>query len=397
MLTTTRRSRPRPSARLRLCAIGASLALAAGVVVATPVSAGAGGARAAKKPVFPPGYFGISAGADLTNETPALFDNEVNLIKGAGADWVRADIPWGLVEHDRPNEGNWLLVDRLVNMVQAEGMKLDAIIGAPPLWAYRSPPPVQDCPVAPDFDVFAYANFASEVAQRYGSARVQAIELENAPNLPGPHADWHTANACAYTRLMQAAYPAIKAVDPNITVLTGGLGAQNNSRGGISGDSFFASMYQYGVQGSFDAVSWHPYSYPCFPSQSCNLGRPWYRTPVVRQLMVDNGDGSKLIWATEFGAPTNGVPKDGHVDENNQAAMMVNALQTWQTYSFAGPLFVFEFRDTGGSTQHKDNWFGLASTDLSYRKLSYYTYKYEATGHTQVTIPPNVLAGEPGP
>jgi hypothetical protein len=248
-----------------------------------------------------------------------------------------------------------------------------------------------------EFDVAAYAHFAAEVAQRYGSARVQVIELENAPNLPGPHSDWHTANACAYTRLMQASYPAIKAVDPNITVLTGGLGAQNNKRGGVAGETFLESMYQYGAAGSFDAVSWHPYSYPCFPSQTCKKGRPWYRTDHVRQLMVDNGDSAKLIWSTEFGSPTQGSPNDGHVDENNQAAMMVDALKSWMELPYAGPFFVFELRDTGGSKKHKDNWFGLISHDGSKRKLSYYTYQYEAKGHTSVTIPANVLAGVPGP
>jgi hypothetical protein len=380
--------------------VAAVLAIAAGALATRPLTADARdthGASAAQKPVFPPDYFGVSTGADLTNESAGLFDGEMNIMKTAGVEWVRADIPWGLVEHDRPNEGNWLLVDRIVNMVQAEGMKLDAIIGAPPRWAYAAPPPVDDCPTGPDFDVFSYANFAAEVAQRYGSSRVQVIELENAPNLPGPHSDWHSANACAYTRLMQASYPAIKAVDPNITVLTGGLGAQNNKRGGVSGDSFLASMYQFGAAGSFDAVSWHPYSYPCFPTGPCSKSRPWARTAVVRQLMVDNGDGAKLIWATEFGSPTNGAPKDGHVDENNQAAMMVNALQTWQTFSYAGPFFVFELRDTGGDTKHKDNWFGMISHDGTHRKLSYYTYQYESTGRTKASIPANVLAGEPGP
>lgn len=390
-----RRATTRASMRVRLCVIGAALSIVAGVVVTTPLVADAGSARRPAPPSFPDGYFGISAGADLTNESAALFDKEIHLMKVAGAEWVRADISWSLVEHNRPNEGNWLLVDRLVNMVNAQGMKLEAIVGQVPLWAYRSPPPVSDCAVASDFDVFAYANFASEVAQRYGSARVPVIELQNAPNLPGPHSDWHTANACAYSRLMQASYSAIKAVDPNITVLTGGLGAQNNKRGGISGDTFFAEMYQAGVQGAFDAVSWHPYSYPCFPSQSCDKSRPWYRTARVRQLMVDHGDADKLIWSTEFGAPTNGVANDGHVDENNQAAMMVNAMQTWKTFSFAGPFFVFEFRDTGGPTQFKDNWFGLTSTDMNQRKLAYYTYKYEATGKSKVAIPDNVLVGEP--
>ncbi|HEX4489884.1 MAG TPA: cellulase family glycosylhydrolase [Acidimicrobiia bacterium] len=377
--------------------IVAVLATATGAIATRPLVANAGQPTAAKPPTFPPDFFGISTGADLTNETPEVFDAEMNIMKAAGADWVRADIPWGLVEHNSASDANWLLIDRIVNMVQAEGMKLEAIIGAPPLWAYDNPPPVADCTTQAEFDVFAYANFAAEVAQRYGSARVPVIELENAPNLPGPHSDWHTANACAYTRLMQASYTAIKNVDPNITVLTGGLGAQNNSRGGISGDAFLAQMYQYGAQGSFDAVSWHPYSYPCFPSMSCKKPRPWYRTDTVRQLMIDNGDSAKLIWSTEYGAPTKGAPDDGHVDQNNQAAMMVNAMQTWMALPYAGPLFVFELRDTGGSTKHKDNWFGMISHDGTKRKLSYYAFQYEAKGHTSVKLPANVIAGTPGP
>ena len=28
--------------------------------------------------------------------------------------------------------------------------------------------------------------------------------------------------------------------------------------------------------------------------------------PSLRSTMTDNGDGGKKIWATEFGAPTNG-------------------------------------------------------------------------------------------
>jgi polysaccharide biosynthesis protein PslG len=381
----------------RFATTAAAVSIAAGVLLTNPVPADAGSTAklATTRPNFPPNYFGISAGADLTQEGPQLFDNEMNLMHVAGTHWVRAVIPWSQVQHDQDGEENWLMVDRLVNMVLADGMELDAIIDGPPLWAYDNPPPVANCVDTPSFDVSAYAAFAAEVAQRYGSARIPVIELENAPNLPGATNAWKTVNACAYTRLMQQSYTAIKAVDPAITVLTGGLGAQNNPHGGIAGETYFKQMYSFGVQGSFDAVSWHPYSYPCFPSMSCPKARPWYRTDVVRQAMVDNGDAGKLIWATEFGAPTDGSATDGHVDENNQAAMMVNAMKNWMTFSFAGPLFIFEFRDTGGSTQQKSNWFGLISHDSKHRKLSYYTFKYEATGHTKVTIPANVLAGQP--
>jgi hypothetical protein len=346
------------------------------------------------QPPFTADYFGMSTGADLTTLGEAQFDNEMNVMKKIGVHWVRAFIPWGLVQHNGPTDDNWILIDRLVNMVEAEGMQLVGILDLPPRWATRNITPVTDCPDQPPFDLPAYANFAAQVAARYGSARLSAIELENAPNLPGV---WPKAEPCAYTRLMQATYPAIKAVDPNITVLTAGLGSQRNDGIGQSGDVFFQNLYTYGAQGSFDVLSWHPYSYPCFPSYSCDIARPWYRTATVRQAMVDNGDGNKQIWATEFGAPTGGVAGDGHVDENNQAAMMVNAMKTWHDFAWAGPIFVFCFRDFGTNPANKSDWFGLVSHTFSYRKLSFYTYQWEATSKTKVTIPDNVLAGVPHP
>ena len=340
---------------------------------------------------FTKDFFGLSVGADLTLSDANSFDNQMNVMKKIGVHWVRALIPWGLVEHDSPDEDNWILVDRLVNMVEAEGMELLGIIDNPPPWAEQSVPNVPTCTDQPPFDIGAYADFAAQVAARYGSARFAAIELENAPNLPG--GSWDAANPCAYTRLMQQSYTAIKAVDPNILVLTAGLGAQRIDETAQAGDVFFANMYTYGAAGYFDVLSWHPYSYPCFPGESCPKSRPWYRTPTVRQLMVDHGDGGKPIWATEFGAPTGGVAGDGHVDENNQAAMMVDAMKRWVALPYAGPFFVFTFRDYGKNPTDKSDWFGLESYNGKYKKLSFFTYQYEATSKSNVTIPANVLAG----
>jgi polysaccharide biosynthesis protein PslG len=377
----------------RVGATAAAVCIAAGVILSNTATADAGARPSTPQPPFTPNFFGISTGADLTEATPTVFDHEMNLMKQIGVHWVRAIIPWGQVEHDYAGEGNWTLIDRLVNMVEAEGMQLDAIIDLPPQWAYQSPP-ATDCATPPPFDINAYANFAAEIASRYGSARVSAIELENAPNLPGP---WPHANPCAYTRLMQASYTAIKAVDPNITVLTAGLGSQKNQQGVQAGDVFLSNMYLYGAHGSFDALSWHPYSYPCFPSSTCTMQRPWYRTPYVRQLMINTGDGNKQIWTTEYGAPTNGIAGDGHVDENNQAAMMVNAMKLWVTNSFAGPFFAYEMRDNGVDPLKKSCWFGLMSHSSAHQKISYWAYQYEATGHTTFSLPQNVIDGTPGP
>ena len=330
---------------------------------------------------FTADFFGMSAGAEITNLPDVEFDREMNLMSRIGVHWIRAVFPWALVQAQDASAADeeWTYVDRLVNYAAALGMQVDAIVDNAPVWAQQSIPTIP-CTKQPSFNLTAYANFAAEVAARYPTSVVSAIEMENAPNLPG---NWVVPDACGYTQLMKQTYPAIKAVNPTVTVLTGGLGAQNAVRKGqqgIAGDIFFGQMYAQGAQGYFDALSWHPYSYPCTPSQTCAKNRPWYKTPSVRQMMVDNGDGAKAIWATEFGSPTNGTLNDGHVTEDQQSSIMVDAMQQWVALSYGGPFFVFCFRDHGTDPTKKSDWFGVVSRDFKHKKVAYFTYQTLATG-----------------
>jgi len=370
--------------KLRLAATSRSAVvglLALGCVITGVVPASASRQPTGPQPPFTAGFFGMSAGAEITNLPDADFDREMNLMKHIGVHWVRAVFPWALVQAQGPNplDEEWTYVDRLVNFASALGMQIDAIVDNAPAWAEQSVPTIA-CAKQPSFDHTAYANFAAEVAQRYPASVVSAIELQNAPNLPG---NWVVPDACGYTQLMRESYPAIKAANPDVTVLTGGLGAQNAIRKGqqgIAGDIFFGQMYDQGAQGTFDALSWHPYSYPCTPSQSCPKRRPWYKNAAVRQMMIDHGDGAKPIWATEFGAPTNGKLGDGHVDEATQSSIMVDAMQQWVQLPYAGPFFVFCFRDHGTDATKKSDWFGMVSRDFTHKKVAYFAYAHLARG-----------------
>jgi hypothetical protein len=343
--------------------------------------ASAATARPGVQPPFTADFFGMSAGAEITNLPDPAFDREMNLMDHIGVHWLRAVFPWALVQGQDASsvDEEWTYLDRLVNYAGALGMQIDAIVDNSPVWAETSVPHIA-CANQPSFDLTAYANFAAEVAARYPTNVVSAIELENAPNLPG---NWVTPDACGYTELMRQSYPAIKAANPSVTVLTGGLGAQNAIRKGqqgIAGDIFFGQMYDWGAQGLFDVLSWHPYSYPCTPSQPCPKNRPWYKTPAVRKLMVDHGDGAKQIWATEFGAPTNGKLGDGHVDEATQSSIMLDGMQQWVQLPYGGPFFVFAFRDNGTDVTKKSDWFGIVSRDFKHKKIAYFTYKTTALG-----------------
>ena len=62
------------------------------------------------------------------------------------------------------------------------------------------------------------------------------------------------------------------------------------------------------MPGSFDALGYHPYSYPYPPMYKADWNT-FYRTPAVHALMVKHGDGAKRIWGTEAGYPTGSNPR----------------------------------------------------------------------------------------
>ena len=69
--------------------------------------------------------------------------------------------------------------------------------------------------------------------------------------------------------------------------------------------TFVERMYAAGAKGSFDALAYHPYLYaPDNVRFSKSGARELY--DGIRQQMVDNGDGGKQIWATEYGESDDG-------------------------------------------------------------------------------------------
>ena len=123
---------------------------------------------------------------------------------------------------------NWARVDRAVNLVSAAGMRPMLVVTGPgPLWASQVPAR-HNIRYKPRPDLFG--QFARAVALRYGGA-VDRYILWNEPNLPlwlQPQ-NTCTGGRCVpyaphlYRRLVRAAYPALKGVDPSATVLFGAL------------------------------------------------------------------------------------------------------------------------------------------------------------------------------
>jgi hypothetical protein len=315
---------------------------------------------------FGSGMFGIAAGGVLQSDDPATLTRDLNMDAGSGARWIRVDINWAQIQAAGPKSYDWSAVDAVVEGAHARGMNVLGGILYSPSWEAASP---TTAPNPTD-----YATFAAAAARHYGPLGVQAFEIWNEENT---QAFWQSPSPAAYTRVLKAAYPAIKAVDPSATVLTGGTAPAPTDGTNYSPVDFLSGIYANGGQGSFDAVGAHPYCAPDYPGDTDSWSA-WYQmygtSTSMRSVMAAHGDSAKKIWATEFGAPTAGPADSGAISPAVQAAMVTRAYKVWSTYSWGGPLFLYQGRDEGTNDSTRENHYGFINYDFT-PKPAYAAYQ----------------------
>jgi peptidoglycan hydrolase-like protein with peptidoglycan-binding domain len=306
---------------------------------------------------------GISLGSGFLELDSATQNQEFDSMVSLGVQWIRVDMQWKIVQAQNSSTYNWSQIDAAVAEANAHHLKVLAILDYAPAWAASSSCAAgSNCaPAVPA----TFAAFAAAAAQRYDPEGVAKWEIWNEPNAA---AFWGGASDCgAYTADLKAAYVAIKQVDPNAGVISGGLAGESTDGHNISPADFLSCIYSNGGKGYFDAVGDHPYSFPQDPSAAPQSawGQMSETTPSLRSIMTANGDGGKRIWITEFGAPTNGPDPQSDITEIQQAAMVTDAMDLYKTYSWAGPFFWYTLTDDGISTSTNENFFGLMRPDGS--------------------------------
>jgi hypothetical protein len=307
---------------------------------------------------------GLATGSIFWNLDAASQDAELADLQSIGTEWLRTTLFWRAVQPVDADHFDWSVADAIVADASRHHIKLIWQVTGAPLWAVPGSVQGQTYEFPPDPTL--YATFVEDAVARYAPLGVTAYELGNSPNLvndSNPNPD-----PAFYTSLLCDTYPAVKSVASGVTVLTGGVGGTRDSNGNYSASHWVAALYADGAKGCFDAVAMHPYTYPQLPPDDGT--RSWSQMLTARQTMVDNGDGAKQIWATEYGAPTNGT--DG-VTEAEQAQMLDVAYRLWSTYSWTGPFCWFQYKDKGTDPTDHSDWFGLLRYDGSH-KPAYATY-----------------------
>lgn len=331
--------------------------------------------------------YGLAAGGGLGSLSDDQLNAELADIKSLGITWVRYDLDWSNIQAGGPGQYDWSDYDRVVTAVRAHGLNSLPILDFTPGWAQN-----QACsgskfcePAQPS----AYAAFATAAVVRYSPYGVHTWEIWNEPNNSAffqPQAD-----PGAYTALLKAAYVAIKNVQGNATIVTGGLAPAGDSGGNLSPPDFVSGMYAAGAAGYFSALGDHPYTWPYSPAYYIQ-GNAWDQMLAIRALMVSHGDGAKKIWITEFGAPTGGPGQiassgmttsegsDDHVTETLQAKMATDAVTTIAQYPWVGAFFWYSYQDAGTSSDTVENFFGLLRADGT-RKPAYYALAQAIAAH----------------
>lgn len=165
-------------------------------------------------PPWPAADFGYGIQSHATVGDPAFTADVVK--NQLGLDWLKVQLEWPLVQPE-PEIYQWFFYDGIVEQAQARGLYLMfSVVGAPE-WTRAA-----GGDNGPPDDYNQYTQFLTALLNQY-PGQIQAIEVWNEQNLDR---EWTTANGISpedYVRFLQLSYDTIKAIDPNMIVISGAL------------------------------------------------------------------------------------------------------------------------------------------------------------------------------
>lgn len=282
---------------------------------------------------------------------------QITMAKNAGFAAIRIDVDWSAIEPVR-GVRNWSNTDRVVNAIIAQGLCPLGVAAYTPTWATEPGNRARSSHYRPA-NPATFASFVQAAASRYRTS-VRAWEIWNEPNLASFYSP--SADAVSYGELLKASHTAIKKVDRNLLVLSGGLAPATDNGLDIAPTTFLTSLYARGFNKYLDAVAMHPYTYPSLPDDpsSAEWNAAMQMWPM-HDLMTAHGDGGKRIWITESGAPT-GTARVA-VSEAVQAETVRIVVEVAQQTPWLGPVFVYSIQDAGADKSDPEQNFGLYRHD----------------------------------
>lgn len=261
-------------------------------------------------------------------EQPAVFGIEMSrlspetgldLVLSSGTYWVRRNaLLWKHVQPTADTEYNWehpsvKALESEMKLAAQHNLNLILIVRGSPDWAV-APYDVDCAPINPGH-YNAFAEFMAAAVARYSVPpfNVHYWEIGNEPDAPVfPHdypfgcwgkPDQPYFGGRAYGNMLQTVYPAIKAANPDVQVLNGGLLLDHPYEEGQAPHlgRFFEGMLVSGAGNSFDILSFHTYNYFAAPNQPLLGPTTDWRIDYLRALQARYNVPEKPMIRTEAG------------------------------------------------------------------------------------------------
>jgi hypothetical protein len=242
----------------------------------------------------------------------------LDLVTATETRWVRRNaLLWKDIEPVAGGGYNWdhpsarRLEQELVRASEL-GINLVLIVRGSPGWAVA--PYTAGCAPISQRRYGDFARFLGELARRYGAPpyNLRYLEIGNEPDAPIRPDDsvfgcWGDASdpyygGQAYGELLKVVAPAIKAANPRVNVLNGGLlldepyveGKSKNTQG-----RFFEGVLRAGAGPHIDLVSFHTYTFWRTPDQPPLGPREDWRVAYIQGLLRAYGQPAKPLIRTE--------------------------------------------------------------------------------------------------
>jgi hypothetical protein len=245
-----------------------------------------------------------------------IADRDLQLVEDAGFRWIKQEFAWRELEGGGKGKWRWNIADRMMDQIEAHGLRVVARLGSQPEWAAAE---VEFPDIGPPDDLQDFHDYVYAVAKRY-QGRIEAYQIWNEPNLAR---EWgqRPPNPAEYVELLKVGYEAVKAADPQAIVISAGMAPTTRHDLAAMPDSvFIQEMYEAGVRPYFDALGVHAAGYKSPPEadpgqvakdphltngdsgpEELKRVYAFRRVEDLRALMVRYGDEAKKVVILEFG------------------------------------------------------------------------------------------------
>jgi hypothetical protein len=306
--------------------------------------------------------FGVNVNRVFNDDfTPAHWDAPLSAVRASGLTQARSDAFWMWAEPNPPVDGKhtykWSWLDAEAGALARHDLRWRPILDYSALWAasdgsdYHSPPSSND----------DYAAYAGAFAARYGRSGSFWAQHGELPALPvdvyeiwnEPDVAWFWRPApdpAAYADMYLKARAAIHAVDPQATVLVGGIA-------GNAG--YVAAMYaaRPELRGSVDAVGWHAYA--------ADAGGMVRGVRALRRTLDGVGETAVPIHLTELGWPTSGGVPIALAEDTRAASLELVTDAFARSDCGIGAVVPYTWSTPEKDPASVEDWYGIRHADGS--------------------------------